>query len=371
MSNTTVSANTSARNTASSTGKAPASGVSPLMATNTTNTVFSNPDVHRRMFNNTPSNDTSNNPGAGLAMPRITMITNTGIDHPRFNSGRSNDNVLNAAITSTTSIHPQFYHSLPNSSASGSVMPPSRRTYAPTSLSHVVNNIEAAHIVEVPDSAVNDTVPSDTNAESVAISAAAPESTVDNTTLTATASNDITINTAVPTAVADDTASTDATSTEVTKIPAASVSPVRDTASTATTEFTMNAASVMTDNLASATSDLLAQGKFPPPQQFAQYPCPECGAGIICWGPNSTPMANHVADCKGRCERCQKKNMACEKRGENVACKPCHTARVEGCVFAMDSRARGAEVGPNWMVSKAVRDLREMRDGSEDEMDWE
>lgn len=74
-------------------------------------------------------------------------------------------------------------------------------------------------------------------------------------------------------------------------------------------------------------------------------------------------MANHVAECKGKCSTCQERGLACEKKGDHIACQPCLDAKVQDCVFAIDLREPVGANGIGVHVEKAVKDLNETRMG--------
>lgn len=74
-------------------------------------------------------------------------------------------------------------------------------------------------------------------------------------------------------------------------------------------------------------------------------------------------MANHIAECKGKCSTCQDRSLACEKNSDHIACQPCLDAKMRDCIFAMDSWERVAANGIGLHVEKAVKDLNEMRVG--------
>ncbi|KAE9970466.1 hypothetical protein EG327_010257 [Venturia inaequalis] len=365
-----VSADASASNTTPLTSTAPISGVIPLT---TPNSIFKNPADHKGMSNNTPFNDGSNNRGAGFAMLPRAMATNAGVSYPVFSSGPSTNSALNATMTNSITTQPRFLNNMSNSPANSSTVPSRSRISTPTSLAHVLNNTAAASTAAAPDYTVKNIAPTATISNDVPIDTIGPKSTVQDISLTPTTSNNATTNAVAPIHVLGNNIPSSTNLNEVTINVTAPISAVDDTTSPATnsTGVMTNAANVMTDNIAATARDNRPQGGLPPPHQFTRYPCIECGTGILCWGPNSTEMTNHVADCKGKCKRCREKGLACEKKGQNGACKPCHYARVDDCVFGLDSRVRSVETGIDLMNSKAVRDLREMWDGFEDEMDYE
>ncbi|KAE9964390.1 hypothetical protein EG328_010493 [Venturia inaequalis] len=365
-----VSADASASNTTLLTSTAPISGVIPLT---TPKSIFKNPADHKGTSNNTPFNDGSNNRGAGFAMLPRAMATNAGVRYPVFSSGPSTNSALNATMTNSITTQPRFLNNMYKSPANSSTVPGRSRINTPTSLAHVLNTAAAASTAAAPDYTVKNIAPTATISNDVPIDAIGPKSTVQDISLTPTTSNNATTNAVVPILVLGNNIPSSTNLNEVTINVTAPISAVDDTTSPATnsTGVMTNAANVMTDNIAATARDNRPQGGLPPPHQFTRYPCIECGTGILCWGPNSTEMTNHVADCKGKCKRCREKGLACEKKGQNGACKPCHYARVDDCVFGLDSRVRSVETGIDLMNSKAVRDLREMWDGFEDEMDWE